>query len=72
MADYKRAHSPETNGNAGAIVKKQKTDDGSIVTSTKEKKEEVRLERSIFWLSKCATLCSSLVGVVVRSVLSDL
>lgn len=43
MTDYKRAHSPETNGNAGALVKKQKTDDGAIVTSTKQNKEQVNI-----------------------------
>ena len=39
MADSKRAHSPELNGNAGAIVKKQRTDEGSVVISAKQPKE---------------------------------
>lgn len=39
MADTKRAHSPELNGNAGAIVKKQRKDEGSVVVSAKQPKE---------------------------------
>ncbi len=39
MSDFKRAHSPETNGDAGAIVKKQRTEDGSLVVSAKQPKE---------------------------------
>lgn len=39
MADSKRAHSPELNGDAGAIVKKQRTDEGSVVVSAKQPKQ---------------------------------
>jgi hypothetical protein len=39
MADTKRAYSPENNGEAGAIVKKQRIDDGSVVVSAKQPKQ---------------------------------
>ena len=39
MSDLKRAHSPDANGSAGALVKKQRTeDDGALTTSTKPAK----------------------------------
>lgn len=48
MADTKRAYSPETNGEAGAIVKKQRTDDGSVVVSAKQPKQVSLLTVYIF------------------------
>ena len=39
MSDMKRAHSPEANGTAGALVKKQRTqEDGALTTSSKPAK----------------------------------
>ena len=42
MADSKRALSPEANGSAGALVKKQRTDDGALTPSSKPAAKEVR------------------------------
>lgn len=49
MADSKRAHSPELNGDAGAIVKKQRTDEGSVVVSAKQPKEVSTLATECLW-----------------------
>ena len=42
MSDTKRALSPEANGSAGAVVKKQRTDDGALTPSSKSAAKEVR------------------------------
>ena len=39
MADVKRAHSPEANGHDGAIVKRQRVEDGALAQSSKAKPE---------------------------------
>ena len=42
MADVKRAHSPEANGHGGAIVKRQRVEDGALTQSTKAKPDVSR------------------------------
>lgn len=50
MAETKRAHSPELNGDAGAIVKKQRTDEGAVVVSAKQPKEVGVLATQCYWM----------------------
>jgi hypothetical protein len=54
MADVKRAHSPETNGHAGAIVKRQRVEDGALTQSTKAKPE---VSEALQCTYRCAGAC---------------
>ncbi len=51
MTDVKRAHSPEANGHDGAIVKRQRVEDGALTQSSKAKAEVSQPHTPVLCLS---------------------